>query len=72
MMKLISHFIDQTDKAVALGVSVEAINALPVVRRLRRMGEEIGDGALDKFDELRQELEVECTRLTRQAGRDAD
>jgi hypothetical protein len=53
-------------------VSVEEINALPVMRRLRRMGEEIGDDELDKFDELRHELEVECTRLTMQAARDAD
>ena len=72
MTKLISHFINQTDKAVARGVSVEAINAMPVVRRLRRMGEEIDDDTLDKFDALRQELEVECTRLTRQAAHDAD
>ena len=72
MMKLISHFIDQSEMAVTLKVSVEAINALPVMRRLRRMGEEIGDHELDKFDELRHELEVECTRLTKQAARDAD
>ncbi len=72
MMKLISHFIDQSEKAVALKVSVEAINTLPVMRRLRRMGEEIGDDELDKFDALRHELEVECTRLTTQAARDAD
>jgi V/A-type H+-transporting ATPase subunit A len=72
MMKLISHFIDQSEKAVALKVRVEEINTLPVMRRLRRMGEEIGDDELDKFDELRHELEVECTRLTMQAARDAD
>jgi V/A-type H+-transporting ATPase subunit A len=72
MMKLISHFIDQSEKAVTLKVSVEAINTLPVMRRLRRMGEEIGDDELDKFDELRHELEVECTRLTTQVERDAD
>jgi V/A-type H+-transporting ATPase subunit A len=72
MMKLIIHFIETSEKAVALRVSVESISALPVMRRLRRMGEEIGDGELDKFDELRHELEVECTRLTTQAARDAN
>jgi V/A-type H+-transporting ATPase subunit A len=72
MMKLISQFIEQSEKAITLNVSVEAINALPVMRRLRRMGEEIRDDELDKFDALRQELEVECTRLTMQAARDAN
>jgi len=72
MMKLINHFIDQSETAVAQQVSVDAINTLPVMRRLRRMGEEIGDDELEKFDELRQELEVECTRLILQAVRDAD
>jgi len=72
MMKLINHFIDQSEKAVQQKVSVDAINALPVVRRLRRMGEEVGDDELEKFNELQQELEVECTRLSMQAGRDAD
>ena len=51
---------------------MDAINTLPVMRRLRRMGEEIGDDELEKFDELRQELEVECNRLTMQAARDVD
>ena len=72
MMKLINHFIDQSEKAVQQKVSVDAINALPVVRRLRRMGEEVGDDELEKVNELQQELEVECTRLSMQAGRDAD
>jgi V/A-type H+-transporting ATPase subunit A len=71
-MRLINHFIDQSEKAVAQTVSVDAINTLPVMRRLRRMGEEIGDDELEKFDELRQELEVECNRLTMQAARDVD
>jgi len=72
MLKLISHFIEQTEKAIALNVSVEDINMLPVMRRLRRMGEEIKDDELDRFEALRQELEVECTRLTMQAARNAD
>jgi V/A-type H+-transporting ATPase subunit A len=72
MMKLISQFIEHTEKAVTLNVSVEAINGLPVMRRLHRMGEEIGDDELDRFDALRQELEDECTRLTTQVARDAN
>ena len=71
MMKLISQFIQQSEKAVAHNVRVEAINMLPVMRRIRRMGEEIEEDELDKFDALRQELEVECIRLIKQVARDA-
>jgi V/A-type H+-transporting ATPase subunit A len=72
MMKLIDRFIDLSEKAVALDVSVEAINALPVMRRLRRMGEEIGDDEPGKFEELERELEADFARLTMQAEHDAN
>ena len=39
MMKLIAYFIEQTERAVSREVRVEDINALPVMRRLRRMVE---------------------------------
>jgi V/A-type H+-transporting ATPase subunit A len=71
MMKLIAYFIDQSGRAVARGIPVEALGALPVMRRLRRMGEEIGDEALDKFDQLRAELDAECSRLVRERVDDA-
>jgi V/A-type H+-transporting ATPase subunit A len=71
MMKLICYFIDQSEDAIARGVAVEAIGALPVMRRLRRMGEEIGDEELEKFDALQQELDAECSQLTREAARHA-
>ncbi len=68
MMKLIIYFIEQSEKAIAQKVRVEDISALPVMRRLRRMGEEIGEDDLDKFDELRLELDQECTELTKRAA----
>jgi len=71
MMKLITYFIDQSKKAVAAGVRVEDIAVLPVMRRLRRMGEEIGEDKLDKFDELRQTLDNECSQLSRGVVHDA-
>ncbi|MEA2094538.1 MAG: ATPase, partial [Pseudomonadota bacterium] len=65
------YFIEQSEKAVARQVRVEDISALPVMRRLRRMGEEIGEDDLGKFDELRLELDEECTDLTKRAAQNA-
>ena len=71
MMKLITYFIDQSEKAVAAHIRVEDIAALPIMRRLRRMGEEIGEDELEKFEELRQVLDDECSQLSRGATNDA-
>jgi V/A-type H+-transporting ATPase subunit A len=71
IMKLIAYFIEQTERAVSRGVRVEDINALPVMRRLRRMGEEIGEDEPEAFDSLRQALDVACTELTKRVARDA-
>lgn len=71
MMQLIARFIDVSEGAVDQGVSVAAVAALPVMRQLRRMGEDIGDDAPERFDALRQALEQAFTRLTRSAPIDA-
>ena len=57
MMKMITRFIETSKTAIDLGVSIETITALPVMRRLMRMGEEIGEDDIEKFDELRAELD---------------
>jgi V/A-type H+-transporting ATPase subunit A len=71
MMQLIARFIELSENAVDQGVSVAAVAALPVMRRLRRMGEEIDDEALETLDQLRQELETDFTGLTRSTAGDA-
>jgi len=72
MIQLISRFIDLSAAAVAQGIRVEDINALPVMRRLRRMGEDINeDGQQEKMDELRRDLDAAFTRMTREAAGDA-
>lgn len=63
MMQTLSRFIDLTENAVAQQVSVDAINALPVMRRLRRMSEDIGNDQVDNFDDLRHTLETEFSDL---------
>jgi V/A-type H+-transporting ATPase subunit A len=71
MMQIISRFIDLSEAAVEQEVSVEAINAMPFMRRLRRMGEDIGEDELEKFDELRHMMESEFTQLSGSAEPDA-
>jgi V/A-type H+-transporting ATPase subunit A len=71
MMRLISHFIDLSETAVAQNISVDEISCLSVMRRLRRMGEEIGEEQLDGFKILRTHLETEFAKLTERAMADA-
>ena len=58
MMQMISRFIELSQNAIELDISVETITALPIMRRLMRMGEEIGEDELDRFDGLRVELDT--------------
>ena len=57
MMQLIERFIELSADAVAAGAKVEDISAMPVLRQLRRMGEEIGNEDPEKFEELGKALE---------------
>jgi V/A-type H+-transporting ATPase subunit A len=62
MMRLLDRFFDATEAALHDGVPVAAIEALPVLRRLRRMGEEIGDDALPRLDALLAQAETELAQ----------
>jgi V/A-type H+-transporting ATPase subunit A len=64
MMRIIMRFIELSDAAVADGASVERINELPVMRKIRRMGEDLGEDQLGEFKELLRSLEAEFTHLT--------
>jgi V/A-type H+-transporting ATPase subunit A len=64
MMRLLGSFIDRAEAALDHGCEVDAIAALPVLRRLQRMGEEIGDDAMDRFDLLQRELDSQFYALT--------
>jgi V/A-type H+-transporting ATPase subunit A len=72
MMQTIVRFIDLSSDAVAQGITVEAINAMPIMRQLRRMGEDIDEEEQPaKFDELRRDLESAFTQLSRETAADA-
>lgn len=71
MMKTITRFIESSKTAVDMGIGIESISSLPIMRRLMRMGEEIGEDDLDKFDELRTELDAVFSRLRQEAQPEA-
>jgi V/A-type H+-transporting ATPase subunit A len=56
MMRLLMHFIDTASGAVERGVSVDDIAALPVLRQLRRLGEEIAEDDLERVKTLRSRI----------------
>ncbi|MGF1614144.1 MAG: V-type ATP synthase subunit A [Gammaproteobacteria bacterium] len=57
MMRLIGQFLDASQKAIDQGATPETIQALPVFRRLMRMGEEIGEGEWERFSDLSRDLD---------------
>jgi V/A-type H+-transporting ATPase subunit A len=63
MLKLILRFIELAEAALARGVLPQAMAELEVLRRMRRMGEEIGEEALDRITTLRSELEAAMAAL---------
>jgi V/A-type H+-transporting ATPase subunit A len=71
MMQLIGRFIELSEQAVGRGVAASDIAALPVMRRLRRMGEEIDAEALDEFETLRARLESDFSGLPGEGGHHA-
>ncbi|HXZ17802.1 MAG TPA: hypothetical protein VEH77_17900, partial [Roseiarcus sp.] len=53
----ILRFVELAEQALARGATPQAIAELPVLRRIQRMGEEIGEDELPAFDGLRSALE---------------
>jgi len=71
MMQTLVRFFDLAEAAVAQRVSVESMRALPVMRQLLRMGENIGEHQLEEFEILGSNLEAAFTELTGRSLTDA-
>jgi V/A-type H+-transporting ATPase subunit A len=63
MMHLIHRFIELAQQSLSAGVEVEELQTLPILRRLHRMGEELGEDNLAGYEALGAELESAFTRL---------
>jgi V/A-type H+-transporting ATPase subunit A len=71
MMRLISRFIELSQQAIERQVDIENITSLPILRRLRRMNEDIGEDDMDKFETLRKEMENIFAKLVSEAEQHA-
>jgi len=58
MLQTLEQFIERAKLALGQGVTVAAIEKMPVLRKLRRMGEEIGEADLEGFDALRTDVDA--------------
>jgi V/A-type H+-transporting ATPase subunit A len=64
MIRLLAHFFDRAEGALARGVTPESIAGMTILRPLQRMGEEIAEGRLEPFAELEARMEAEFRALT--------
>jgi len=68
MMQVLDRFLDRAQQAVTDGVPVDRVSSLALMRRLRRMGQEVGEDELDRFEELGRRIEDEFDRLSQEEG----
>jgi V/A-type H+-transporting ATPase subunit A len=71
LLRTVMHFVTAAERALAQGATPEAIAQLPVYRSLMRLGEEIPEGALERFDEQRRAIDEAFQRLATDAARPA-
>ena len=63
MMRTLDQFFDRAEQAVELGVAVTEIQSLPLLRRLRRMGEDIPEEQPEGFEDLQHRLDEAFAEL---------
>ena len=63
MLRVIIRFIDLAELAMQEGASPEQIAALPILRALQRLGEEIAEEEIDRIRDLLRQLESEFADL---------
>ncbi len=63
MLGLILHFVTLAERALEHGIAPQKLAELPILRRMQRMGEEIGENQLDRFSELRATLDTAVADL---------
>jgi V/A-type H+-transporting ATPase subunit A len=71
MMQLLTRFIELSEQAIEQKVAVELISSLPILRRLRRMNEDIGEQDMERFETLRTDMENAFSSLRKQGSADA-
>jgi V/A-type H+-transporting ATPase subunit A len=68
MLRLVMRAIERGHAALEAGAAPQAIAGLPVLRRLKRMGEDIPGDDTEGFDRLERELDRAFAELTREVA----
>jgi V/A-type H+-transporting ATPase subunit A len=68
MLRLIMRFIERARRAVSEGVQPDAIADLPILQKLRRLGEEFGEDRIRQIELLGQQLDREFHTLIGTSG----
>ena len=63
MMRTLDQFFDRAERAVERGVPVADIQSMPLLRRLRRMGEDIPEEQPEGFEALQHQLDESFAEL---------
>jgi hypothetical protein len=63
MLRLLMHFIDRAGDALTAGARPESIGEVAVLRRLRRLGEELPEDSPDEFTRLWSAIDRELAEL---------
>jgi len=66
MIRLVVRVIELGEKALEAGADPQAIAELPVMRQLKRLGEEIGEDRLEAFDTLERQIANEFAALVKE------
>jgi V/A-type H+-transporting ATPase subunit A len=63
MLRLLMHFVDRSEEALRAGASPEAIGEVPVLRRLRRLGEELPENDPEEAKRLWTAIDQELAGI---------
>ena len=63
MMRTLDRFLDRAEAALEAGAGVDDIAEMPLLRRIRRMGEDIGEDDLEAFDDLQGEIDEAFAKI---------
>ncbi len=70
MLRLMMQFIDSAEEAVANGVAPARIAAMPILRKLQRLGEEFSEEQIEDKPKVAAEIDAAFTQLTKQEAAD--
>ncbi len=66
MLRLMMQFIDQAEKAVRQGVAPSQIAAMPILRKLQRLGEEFPESQIEDKAQVAAEIDAAFAKLEKQ------